>query len=50
MPSKDTKILQFHQNQKSDKAPFIIYAGKDYVYRSKDCVKGFRESLREHGL
>ena len=26
MPSEDTKILQFNQNQKSDKAPFIIYA------------------------
>ena len=26
MPSKDTKILEFNQYQKSDKAPFIIYA------------------------
>ena len=25
MPSGDTKILEFNQNQKSDKAPFIIY-------------------------
>ena len=25
-PSKDTKILQFNQHQKSDKAPSIIYA------------------------
>ena len=25
MPSKDTKILEFNQYQKSDKAPFIIY-------------------------
>ena len=24
MPSKDTKILEFNQYQKSDKAPFII--------------------------
>ena len=26
MHSKDTRILQFNQNQKFDKAPFIIYA------------------------
>ena len=26
MPSEDTKILEFSQSQKSDKAPFIIYA------------------------
>ena len=26
MPSKDTKILELNQYQKSDKAPFIIYA------------------------
>ena len=26
MPSKDTKILELNQDQKSDKAPFIIYA------------------------
>ena len=25
MSSEDSKILEFHQNQKSDKAPFIIY-------------------------
>ena len=26
MPSEDTKILDFNQNQKFDKMPFIIYA------------------------
>ena len=26
MPSEDTKVLKFNQNQKSNKAPFIIYA------------------------
>ena len=26
MRSKDTKILEFNQNQKSDKASFVIYA------------------------
>ena len=26
MPSEDTKMLEFDQHQKSDKAPFNIYA------------------------
>ena len=26
MPSEDTKILEYYQYQKSDKAPFVIYA------------------------
>ena len=26
MPSEDTKKLEFNQNQKSDKAPYTIYA------------------------
>ena len=26
MPSEDTKILEFDQCQKADKAPFVIYA------------------------
>ena len=26
MPSEDTKVLEFNQYRKSDKAPFIIYA------------------------
>ena len=90
----DTKILEFNQHQKSDKTPFIIYAGlecliekidakndpensstaklskhvpssfpmstvslfrkienKYDVYRGKDCMKKFCESLREqHAL
>ena len=92
MPSEDTKILEFNQYQKSDKAPFIIYVdleciiekidgcknnpensskikvsehipsgflmstissfrsleNKHDVYRGKDCMKRFREFLREH--
>ena len=28
IPSEDTKILEFNKYQKSDKAPFIIYAEK----------------------
>ena len=31
MPSKDTKILEFNQYQKSDKAPFIIYADLECI-------------------
>ena len=94
MPSEDTKILEFNQYQKSDKAPFIIYAdleciiekidgcknepenpsttkvckhilsafpmstissfrsieNKHDVYRGKDCMEKFCESLREHTI
>ena len=31
MPSKDTKILQFSQYQKSDRAPFIICADLECI-------------------
>ena len=31
MLSKDTKILEFNQYQKSDKAPFIIYADLEFT-------------------
>ena len=92
--SADTKILEFNQYQKSDKAPFIIYVdleclvekidgcrnnpensstakvgehipsgfsmstissfknieNKSDVYRGKDCMKKFCESLREHSM
>ena len=30
MPSQDTKILEFNQYEKSDKAPFIIYTDRKY--------------------
>ena len=94
IPSEDTKILEFNQNQKSGKTPFIFYAnlecliGKIYrcknnlesvsttkliehvpsgfsmstilslkriennhnVYRVKDCMKKFCESLREYAM
>ena len=32
MPFEDTKLLEFNQYQKSDKAPFVIYA--DFTYFS----------------
>ena len=93
IPSEDTKILEFNQYQKSDKAPLIIYAdlkcltekidgcktnlesssatsiskhilvfsmstisplksieNKHDVYRGKDCMKKFCESLRDHAM
>ena len=86
MPSEDTKILKLNEYEKSDKAPFIIYAefeciiekingcknnpensfttgfsmstissfrsikNKHGVYRGKDCMKKFCESLREHAM
>ena len=31
MPSEDTKMLELSQYQKSDKAPFIIYADLDCI-------------------
>ena len=31
MPPEDTKILEFNQNQKSDKPPFIIYGDLECI-------------------
>ena len=31
MSSEENKILQFNQYQKSDKAPFIIYADLEFI-------------------
>ena len=94
MSSDDTKILEFNQHQKSDKAPFINYAdlecliektdgcknnpqnsfitivskhipsgfpmsiifssksiqNKHDVYRGKDCMKKFCESLEQYAI
>ena len=36
MPSEDTKILEFNQYQKSDKAPFIIYANLECIIEKID--------------
>ena len=61
MPSEDTKILEFNQCRKSDKAPFIIYADLDCIIekidgcknnpenslKNKDCMKTFCEFLRD---
>ena len=39
MPSEDTKILEFNQYQKSDKAPFIIYADLECIIERTDKCK-----------
>ena len=44
MPSKDTKILEFNQNQKSDKGPFIIYADLEYKTEKIDGFKNNPEN------
>ena len=36
MPSEDTKILEFNQYQKSDKAPFIIYSDLECILENID--------------
>ena len=44
MPFKDTKILEFNQYQKSDKAPFIIYADLECVTEKIDRYKNNPEN------
>ena len=44
MPSEDTKILEFDQFQKSDKAPFIIYADLECVIEKIDKCKNNPEN------
>ena len=36
---KKTKILEFNQEQKPDKAPFIIYTDLDYLLEKTDGYK-----------
>ena len=43
MPSQDTKILEFNQYQKFDKAPFIIYADLECL---KEKVDGCKNNLK----
>ena len=44
MPSKDIKILEFSQYQKSDKAQFIIYAGLECIIEKIDGCKNNPEN------
>ena len=39
MPSEDIKMLEFNQYQKSDKAPFIIYADLESITEKIDGCK-----------
>ena len=42
--SEDTKILEFNQYQKSDKAPFIIYADLECIIEKIDGCKNNPEN------
>ena len=53
MSSEDTKILEFNQYQKFDKAPFVIYADLVCIIESTDGSENNPESsstskVREH--
>ena len=39
MPSEDIEILRFNQYQKSDKAPFVIYADLESLIKNIDRCK-----------
>ena len=45
MTSEDTKILEFNQYQKSDKAPFITYADLECLIKKIDGCKNNPENL-----
>ena len=45
MHSEDTKTLIFNQYQKSDKAPFIIYANLKCIIKMIDGCKNDPENL-----
>ena len=44
MPFEDTKILELNQNQKSDKAPFIIYEDLECIIEKIDGCKNNPEN------
>ena len=44
MSSEDTKILEFNQYQKSDKAPFITHANLECIIRKIDECKNNPEN------
>ena len=53
MPSEDTKILEFNQYKKSEKALFIIYADLECIIEKIDECKSnpgnsFTAKVREH--
>ena len=44
LPFEDTEILEFNQYQKSDKAPFIIYADLECIIEKIDGCKNNPEN------
>ena len=44
MPSKDTKMLEFRQYQKSDEALFIVYADLECIMKKIDGCKNNPEN------
>ena len=44
MPSEDTEISEFNQYQKTDKAPFIIYADVECIIEEIDGCKNNPEN------
>ena len=53
MPSEDNKILEFNQNKKSDKTPFVIYADLNCLIEKTDGCKNnpenwFTTKVSEH--
>ena len=44
MPSEGTNILEFNKHQKSDKAPFIIYADLEFITEKIDGCKNNLEN------
>ena len=44
MPSEGTKILEFNQYEKSDKAPFIIYTDLECLKENIDGCKNNPEN------
>ena len=48
MPPEDTKILEFNQYPKFDKAPFIVYANLECIIEKIDRCKNSPENSSEH--
>ena len=44
MRSEDTEILEFNQQQKSDKAPFITYSDRECIIEKTDECKNNPEN------
>ena len=45
MSSEDIKILEFNQYQKSDKAPFVVYADLECLIEKTDGCNNNPENL-----